>query len=124
MAVVSTANEARTCAVCGEPFHFRWTDTHGVAVCGNCGLPYRLYHYKNDVRVDKPPTIAVKEEWLPLARQYWQERRRRVFPMAYDVGIFRGRGGRSYSGATEDDCEAFEQWLAGRKTEWPVASEA
>ncbi len=107
------------CLVCEQPFFFHWSDTHGVGVCGTCGLPYVLYHYENDVRVDKPPVVAVKESWLPLAREYWQETHQRVFPGSHDMGIFRSRGGRTYSGATEDEMREFDAWLEARKDRWP-----
>jgi hypothetical protein len=74
----------------------------GVAACGSCGLPYRLYHYEGEgddqKRVEKPPSIAVKESWLPLARRYWIETHQRTFPAAFD--FMSGRGGRTYSGAS------------------------
>ncbi len=69
--------------------------------------------------MEKPPTIAVKDAWLPLAREYWNETHRRVFPGAYDVGIFRSRGGRTYSGATEDEMREFDEWLGERRDRWP-----
>lgn len=108
------------CAVCDDELHGLWTDTHGVAACAECGLPYTFYHYENDARVDKPPSIAVKESWLPLAREYWAETKRRVFPGAFDMGIFRSRGGRTYSGATKDEMSEFDKWLSARKDRWPV----
>lgn len=97
------------CAICGTDLRVSWTDTHGVAACLECGLPYRLYHYENDARVEKPPTVAIKDEWVVVGRQYWQETHRRTFPAAYDMGILRGE--RSYSGATREDCELFDAWL-------------
>lgn len=109
-----------TCAVCEKRLLFRWSDTHGVGVCDTCGLPYTIYHYENDARVEKPPSIAVKEAWLPLAREYWTETNRRVFPGAFDMGIFRSRGSRTYSGATDDDMRDFDDWLKARQDRWPV----
>ncbi len=110
-----------TCAVCNTPSpSFRWSDTHGIGVCHRCGLPYRIYHYENNERVEKPPSIAVKEAWLPLAREYWQETGRRVFPSAFDMGIFRGRGGRTYSGASEEEMREFDAWLSLRKEQRPA----
>lgn len=113
----------QSCAVCGEQFAFRWTDTHGIAACSSCGCPYRLYHYdERNQRVARPPTLAVKESWLPLAREYWRTQKRRVFPAAYDMGFLGGRG-QTYSGATQDDCEAFDAFLVSRQAEWPEADE-
>jgi hypothetical protein len=115
------ATIAFACAVCdSERPGFRWTDTHGVAVCGTCGCPYRLYHYENEQPVEKPPSLAVDVEWLPLAREYWRETQRRVFPASHDMGMLRSRGGRSYSGATDEDVEAFNEWMNARKRLWPA----
>ncbi len=98
------------CAICEQPFSFRWSDTHGVAACRTCGLPYRLYHYgENNERLDKPPEIAIRAEWVAVGRQYWQETQQRTFPAAFD--FLRDRGGRSFSGATEEECELFNAWL-------------
>jgi len=112
------------CAICATPLSCGWTDTHGIGACGTCGLPYTLYHYDNETRVHKPPSIAVKESWLPLALEYWTETKRRVFPGAFDMGIFRSRGGRTYSGATEDEMREFNEWLNARKARWPAEIEA
>lgn len=106
------------CAICEKPLAFRWSDTHGIGACTTCGLPYRIYHYENDQRVEKPPSIAIDEAWLPLGRKYWAETHRRTFPAAFD--FMRGRGGRSYSGASEDECEEFHAWMEARRDEWPV----
>jgi hypothetical protein len=110
------------CAVCGTPLAARWTDTHGVGACCTCGLPYRLYHYENNERVEKPPSVAVKDEWLPLAREYWTETKRRVFPGQFDMGVFRSRGGRTYSGATEDEMRDFDGWMDTHKDHWPITA--
>jgi hypothetical protein len=75
-----------------------------------CGTPYRLYHYENDERVERPPTVALSESGVEIARRYWEETRNRVFPACYDMGILGGGRGRSYSGASIDDCEAFKAW--------------
>lgn len=112
------------CLVCDSELWFRWTDTHGIAVCGTCGLPYRIYHYENDQRVEKPPACTIAPAWIPLAREYWAERKRRVFPGAHDIGILRRRGSRTYSGATEEDIDTFEQWINAHKHRWPPVPEA
>lgn len=115
------------CDCCESELRVAWCDTHGVGACTTCGLPYTIYHYEEvggeRKSVDKPPSVAVKTEWLPLARQYWNETKRRVFPATFDMGILRGRE-RSYSGATEDDIEKFNSWLEQHKTEWPKQEEA
>jgi hypothetical protein len=109
-----------SCECCNEPLRFRWSDTHGIGVCSNCGMPYTIYHYEGNVRLtDKPPEIAIQPEGVALAKRYWAETHRRVFPAAFDMGI--GRGGRSYSGATAEDCEAFAAWM---KVNDPAQAEA
>lgn len=107
------------CAVCDQELRVRWTDTHGIGACVTCGLPYRIYHYEGDTRVEKPPSIAVMEAWLPLAKQYWDQTHSRVFPAEFD--FMGGRGGLSYSGASHGEIVAFEAWMVARKSEWPQA---
>ncbi len=114
------------CAVCANKLSFQWCDQHGVGACINCGLPYTIYHYEKvdgkDTRVDRPPSIAVKESWIPLAKKYWDENKRRVFPAAYDMGFLGGRE-TSYSGATREDCELFDCWLDKHRDEFPINQE-
>ena len=114
---------ATLCAVCDSSLMCKWTDTHGIGACGTCGCPYRLYHYENDQPVDKAPTLAVKEAWIPLAREYWQAEHRRVFPAAFDIAFLSGHE-RSYSGATPEDCKAFKAFLESRKDAWPKRDDA
>ena len=44
------------CIICGNGLRTRWTDTHGIGACVNCGCPYRLFHYEDNKAVDKPET--------------------------------------------------------------------
>lgn len=101
------------CDCCGEGLVFQWSDTHGVGVCSTCGLPYTIYHYatkeEGGKRLDKPPSCALTENGIEIAKRYWSEKRRRVFPATYDMGILHGCEC-SYSGATVDDCVAFSAW--------------
>lgn len=112
---------AESCAICGNELRVRWSDTHGVGACITCGLPYLIYHYEGDTRVERPPAIAVKEEWVPIGLKYWQETHRRTFPAAFDVMV--GRGGRSYSGASADEIEEFQSWLDAHRDELPPSSD-
>jgi len=107
------------CKLCEKDLHFRWTDTHGVAVCDNCGLPYTVYHYKDDKPVDKPPEVAIKESWIPLGKKYWNEHHQMVFPASYDMGILASRD-YSYSGATASDIQQFDNWLGDHESEFPT----
>lgn len=111
------------CVICDtEKTGFQWSDTHGVGVCYQCGMPYTLYHYEGEgddsKRVDKEPTPAIREDWIPVGRRYWEETHRRVFPASYDMGFLSGRD-RSYSGATQDDCRSFNEWLDAHQSELP-----
>lgn len=112
--------DRQKCECCGRELAFRWCDTHGVGVCVNCGLPYTIYHYENvdgvKRRVDKPPSVALSSAGVEIARRYWTEEHRRVFPATYDMGI--GRSGLSYSGASEEDCVRFRDWYEGHKHEF------
>ena len=96
------------CLICdAEPIGFVWTDTHGVAQCSQCGAPYTVYHYEDGKRVEKNPTIAVLDTWIPLLREYWSEKHR-VIP-----------GGFSFSGgqelASREDADAFYSWADKNK---------
>lgn len=110
--------ENKTCVVCESDLRFKWSDTHGIAVCYRCGMPYRLYHYdENDKRVDKPIEAALDDAGIGLAKRYWQEANDRVFPGVYDMGILSGRD-YSYSGATRDQMDRFSAWYdANAKSE-------
>jgi len=108
------------CECCGERLVFQWSDTHGVGVCTRCGLPYTIYHYEGEGadsrRVDKPPSPALTAEGITVAKRYWTEKQRRVYPACYDMGL--GRNGYSYSGASAEDCNLFNTWY---RTEYPPA---
>lgn len=96
------------CECCDSRLVFQWSDTHGVGVCTTCGLPYTLFHYEDNKRVEKAPEMSLTAEGLAIAKRYWSEEKRRVFPAYFDMGI--GRNGVSYSGATQSDCRAFNDW--------------
>jgi hypothetical protein len=97
--------DRQKCDCCGDTLHVRWTDRHGVAVCMTCGLPYTIYHYEGDKRVDKPPEPALTAEGVEVAKRYWSEKQRRVFPAYFDMG-----GNPSYSGATHEEQQLFHDW--------------
>lgn len=109
------------CEVCGSEPRYQWSDTHGVGVCSRCGLPYRVYHYdENNKRVNKPAEVAITPIGVEAAKMYWAATQRRVWPAAYDIGILGSRGGRSYSGATEGDIAAWDEWIAEHKDSLPA----
>ena len=110
----ATAREVQRqrCAICDAELSFRWTDTHGVGACSACAAPYTVYHYESNVRMNKPPELALSESGVALAKRYWSERKRKVFPGAYDfTGVSSRRGNATYSGATEGDMNAFNRWM-------------
>lgn len=112
--------ERQKCLGCDNPITFRWTDTHGVAVCCDCGLPYVLYHYegKGDERkrVEKAPECPIFPEWIEVGRRYHKETKKLMFPSEFS---FIGRGGRSYCGATEGDVLDWRSWIDAHKDELP-----
>lgn len=106
------------CDCCGNDFVMTWTDTHGIAACCHCGLPYKILHYEGEgedlKRIEKPPEICLKEGGLEIAKEYWEKFKMRVFPGQYDMGFLRRRGGRTYSGASESEINSFHKWYAKR----------
>jgi len=109
--------ESGKCVVCDTSLIFRWTDTHGVAVCAKCGAPYRVLHYENDKPIDKTAECQLLPEWIVICRRYFAETKRMVDPGGFDVvGM---RGGRTYSGATVADFESWVAWLKEHKAELP-----
>jgi len=109
------------CECCDTELCVQWCDTHGVGACTTCGMPYTIYHYEEidgkRERVTKPPAIALSPIGLEIAKRYWTEQHGRVFPACYDMGI--GRSGRSYSGATPEECEKFGAWYKEHEAEFP-----
>lgn len=60
----------RQCDVCDVQLVFGWSDVHGEAECGHCGAPYIIYHYENDKRVDRPPSLNLRPEFVEPLRAY------------------------------------------------------
>jgi len=98
------------CLCCEEDLYFRWTDTHGIAVCTNCALPYMLYFYDNeDNRIrDKDPACVLNKKGIEIARTYWEEKYMKVFPSQYS---FMPTDRVSYCGATALELAEFNDWL-------------
>jgi hypothetical protein len=106
------------CVVCDAEFHFRWTDTHGVAVCAACGTPYRTLHYDGYKRVEKPPECLLLPEWIPVARRYHAETCGMVAPGGFDMGLLGDRNA-TYSGATRADADKWNAWLEEHAEDLP-----
>jgi len=102
--VSASGSKGLLCDICGAHYSWAWTDTHGIAQCWTCGTPYTLYHYdEHKQRLDKPPEMAIKPEYVPVLQAYWRETRRKI------------PGGCSFPGgqelATREDSEKFSAWL-------------
>ena len=111
---VAPAREGVKCTICDEPLVCRWTDTHGIGACFSCGVPYRIFHYgPNKERLNAPPSLAIKPEWISLHRQYWREKGRNVDPGAYNFP------GSTYEVASLDDFECHANWFTQHEAEWP-----
>ena len=106
--------EKTACVVCGSALCFRWTDTHGVGACTKCGAPYRIYHYENDKRVERPPECLLLPEWVPPLTKYHAETGRNCDPGAFNLP------GSSYEVATQEDVDALDAWLKAHPDEVPV----
>jgi len=103
-----------TCLLCENELQSRWTDTHGIGNCVNCGLPYRFYHYENDVPVNKPPSLALNETGLVIAKAYWEKHKPHwVFPACFDITS--PHDGYFYCGAKEEDVIKFNNWYKNNK---------
>jgi len=62
------------CQVCGKSTGFNWSDLHGEAMCNTCGTPYQIIQYNEDkTRKDAPPRLNLKDEWVSVAQEYWNE---------------------------------------------------
>lgn len=109
----STEQEEPTnCAVCEKRLVFSWTDTHGIAQCCSCGVPYTLYHYENDKRVNKPSECLVLPEWIPLLRRYISDTGHLIpsncsFPGGQEL-------------AQPADFHAFNEWCDSHRAELPA----
>jgi len=112
--------ENMKCDCCNEDIRFRWTDTHGVAVCTNCGFPYRIYHYEDDKRIEKPPEPTLLPEAIELAKEYWEENHDRVFPAIHSFSF---KDGDSYCGANRFQADRFYSWLDDHETTEKAPSE-
>jgi len=106
--------EQTICACCDKHLEFRWADTHGVGVCCTCALPYQIMGYNEK----KENTPAIKAEWLPLHRRYYQETGGKVSPGSFDMGFLGGRS-TTYSGATQKDVDKWTEWMDAHEAEWP-----
>lgn len=107
-------SENVACLICeDERMSFSWTDAHGVAQCFRCGTPYRIIHYENERRVEKPPTITLKPQYIPAVRDYWNEFHRRI-PSGHSIP-----GGQEL--ASHADAEQFYGWMKENAEKYDAA---
>ena len=108
--------ERPNCPICDEPLSFRWTDTHGIGACTECNAPVTIYHYEGegDERhsVDKPPRFLILDEWIPIMRKYWQEKKSRA-PHGFNIP------GSSYDPCAYEDFARWNKWCEEHKDEFP-----
>lgn len=97
-----------TCDICEQYLGLQWTDTHGVAVCLNCGAGYQILYYdeKNNCTA-KLSVPNVKPKYLPVLRRYVAETGRK-FPSGFNFPSS------SYEFVSQEDSEAFGEWMRNR----------
>jgi hypothetical protein len=64
------------CIICNTKNpSFNWSDKHGEGMCDICGTPYQLLQYDKDKNLIKDfmPKCNIKNEWIPVLKQYWKE---------------------------------------------------
>ena len=83
------------CLVCENELVFAWTDLHGEGVCRTCRVPYMILKDGKD----QPPEITVKEDVIPVLKEYWEQHKR-------PLGLGNYITGNPY----EEDFQAFFKW--------------
>lgn len=70
----------KKCVVCdAEPLRFRWTDYAGEGECVECGCPYQIkWGSEEETKEGAYPYCNLKEDFIPIAREHWEETKRRV----------------------------------------------
>ncbi|MFA5573071.1 MAG: hypothetical protein WDA42_08175 [Candidatus Bathyarchaeia archaeon] len=69
-----------TCVICDTtPVIYQWSDYHGEAMCSRCGCPYQLKGGSKEQEAEgKYPYLNLREDFLPIAREYWEETKKFV----------------------------------------------
>ena len=80
MANQEDSAQSQTCVVCDSyPMYFQWSDYSGEAMCQQCGCPYQLkWGSDEQKKEDKYPYLNLKKEFIPVARKYWNEKKKFV----------------------------------------------
>lgn len=68
------------CIICAaSPMSFQWSDYSGEAMCTQCGCPYQLKWGSNKQKEEgNYPYLSLKQEFIPIAKEYWAEKRKFV----------------------------------------------
>ena len=86
------------CIVCGKQLRCRWTDYSGEGVCLICGTAYQLKWGSDEQEKEgKYPYCNIKEFFIPILKQYWEEKK---------TFVFTGRSFRETTGSDE-----FNKWM-------------
>lgn len=74
---IETSSVGVTCVVCDEEnISFQWSDYSGEAMCRNCGCCYQLkWGSDEQAKEGKYPYCNMSEQFIPVAREYWNERK-------------------------------------------------
>ena len=69
------SSQGVTCAVCGtSPTRFQWSDYSGEGMCTACGCTYQLkWGSKEQQAEGKYPYMTMTDDFLPIAREYWEQ---------------------------------------------------
>lgn len=80
MANRESSSQNQICIVCGaSPMTFQWGDYSGEAMCMQCGCPYQLkWGGKKKEVENKYPYLNLIENFIPIAKEYWNETHRFV----------------------------------------------
>lgn len=74
------AAQKQTCVVCGtSPMTFQWSDFSGEGMCTQCGCAYQLkWGSDKQKQVGNYPYCNIKDEWIPILKEYWNETKKFV----------------------------------------------
>lgn len=106
MANAERSAQEHTCVVCGSsPTRFQWSDYSGEAMCSQCGTPYQLKWGSKEQQAEGAyPYLRLREEWVPIVREYHKE-----------TGRFTCLG--TMLGGPLPGYEAFYRWVESRHPE-------
>lgn len=103
----------RVCVTCGaNPCTYQWSDYSGEGMCTRCGTPYQLkWGGEQREKEGKYPYLNLRENLVPLLREYYEETRQFTY-----LG--------SMLGGDPPGLREFDAWMKGRHPEWIAARRA